>query len=242
MSLLLKIARCQELPIACRDHSHKCNVVARAQGKDATDRFVPEPWSGHLSRAKILFITANPSLDQKEQFPRSDWSDLAIEDFFENRFGDGAKRWTVNGSRVLRSDGSYGNAVPTWSEIRNNASILLDRPAIPGDDYAITDIVHCKSKRAVGVREALDFCVNRYLAEILQSAKARVLIAVGPARRPVGNLLFGGVASKSPQQVSVGGTAKVLVSMGSPGSSEARKFPGALQNKVLDLAVLRTFL
>ena len=240
--LLLKIGRCPELSNACGQASHQCHVVARTQGTGLMDRSIPEPWSGHLSSARILFITANPSLDADEQFPRPEWSDVDVEDFFENRFAGGAKRWTRDGSRVLRVDGSYSVAVQTWAEVRNSATIVLGRDAIPGEDYAITDVVHCKSRKAVGVAEAHDFCVSRYMNEILNAAKARVLIAVGPARISVGNLLLGRSVGASPRPVTVGGVEKIQVGVGAPGSSEKRRLPAALENPAEDLATLRAYL
>ena len=60
---------------------------------------------------------------------------------------------------------------------------LLGREAQPGIDYALTEIVHCKSKHETGVREAEDFCANRYLKRVLSLSAAGILVVLGKAAR-----------------------------------------------------------
>ena len=50
---------------------------------------VPEPWSGNLEHAPILFLSSNPSISTAELYPRWEWPDEEIADFFGRRFGGG---------------------------------------------------------------------------------------------------------------------------------------------------------
>ena len=66
-----------------------------------------------------------------------------------------------------------------WAAVRARASELLGRLAIPGFDYAITEIVHCKSGSEVGVSEAEEFCADLYLRRIVAASSAPILVAMG---------------------------------------------------------------
>src|SRR5258708_1104938 len=154
-NLLVEIARCPEVAHAQSDRHHSCHQVVNEQmdipGHD--DAHLPEPWSGRIEKACILFVGSNPSIDYDEDFPTKGWDNDTVSDFFENRFGGGLKLWTRQG-QALRIDGSYCDANPTWSDIRNRASEILGRPADSGLDYAITETVRGKAKGAIGVNKA----------------------------------------------------------------------------------------
>src|SRR5258708_7062718 len=113
---------------------------------------VPEPWSGDLKQAPLLFISSNPSIDEKEEYPLWSWQDQWIEDFFVNRYGGGRRQWIEDSIRSLRHDGSR---VPVrfWIEVRQRAKELFEREVIGGRDYALTEVVHCKSRGEAGVQE-----------------------------------------------------------------------------------------
>jgi hypothetical protein len=53
---------------------------------------VPEPWSGELEHALILILSSNPSISTAEIYPRWEWPDEEIADFFGRRFGGGRGR------------------------------------------------------------------------------------------------------------------------------------------------------
>jgi hypothetical protein len=139
---------------------------------------VPEPWSGDLKRAPLLFISSNPSIDEKEEYPLWSWQDQWIEDFFVNRYGGGGRQWIEDGIRSLRHDGSR---VPVrfWIEVRQRAKELFEREVIGGRDYALTEVVHCKSRGEAGVQEALLECSRRYLWRVVALSGARVIVALG---------------------------------------------------------------
>lgn len=69
-SLLLEIARCPLVPVAAERGSHPCHAVVSAQQSvPLGNRHVPEPWSGMISSAPILFVSSNPAINPNESFP-----------------------------------------------------------------------------------------------------------------------------------------------------------------------------
>src|SRR5277367_4759468 len=88
--------------------------------------------------------------------------------------------WIKDRKRALQADlKTYGQSVRYWSSIQNRAEELLGRKVLPGIDYALSEIVHCKSEREEGVKEALITCANRYMMRLLSCSAAVVLVLVG---------------------------------------------------------------
>ena len=157
MGLLIEIARCPNVPLCVEGghEAHPCSTIVRSQSARGLEDFqVPEPWSGHIESAAVLFVSSNPSISDVEAYPRWSAPDDLIGEYFTHRFGGGRKPWIKEGRYGLRRDGTYGRAVVFWSAVRQRAIDLLDRPLRPGRDYALTEVVHCKSRAERGVREA----------------------------------------------------------------------------------------
>ena len=179
--LLLEIAHC---PIV--DHcltpegaAHPCATIVRNQSGSGCAFQEPEPWSGHLDGAVILFVSSNPSWSCEEEYPYSTWSNERVLDYFNNRFG-GEKEWIRDGVRALKTDGTYWpTGTAFWQAVRNRAWEIVERQPIPAIDYALTEVVHCKSEREIGVAEALGPCADRYLRRTLELSAAQVLVVLG---------------------------------------------------------------
>ena len=188
MSLLLEIARCKHVE-NCLKNTHqenKCNSIIRSQEK-ALDHFqVPEPWSGNLKTAQILFLGSNPSISTsdkpefKEKYPRWVWSDSEIDDFFSNRFGGGNEQWIKDGIYTLLETGDHKKKYVRYlAAIRKRAKEILGRPVEPGRDYVNSEVVHCKSKGEYGVKKASETCINLYLRRIIAESGAKVIVCLG---------------------------------------------------------------
>ncbi|MFA8451068.1 MAG: uracil-DNA glycosylase family protein [Bacteroidales bacterium] len=175
--LLLEIARCDGFVNFENTACERINCFQKGE-----NRQLPEPWSGDLEHAPILFISSNPSISEQEYFPLLSWEDESIIDFFHNRFS-ASKGYVKNYRYPKLKDGSYAkNWVRYWSYLRTIASDLLlkERDAvIPGIDYVMTEVVRCKSSEEYGVNEALDVCATKFLNKTLQASNAKVIIAVG---------------------------------------------------------------
>jgi hypothetical protein len=92
-------------------------------------------------------------------YPNWDWSSTEVYDYFNNRFGGGDKNWIISGTKSLQIDGTYSRATRFWAEVKKRSIELLHRDVIPGLDYALTEIVHCKSRKQMGVKQSQKQCV-----------------------------------------------------------------------------------
>ena len=183
-SLLLEISNCSELRRATNS-SHPCHRIVNCQA--GSEEFqLPEPWTGHLSSAPILFLSSNPSINEEEAYPTTLWNNNVVTDFFEYRF-DVNRPWTKNGRYVLLKDRRTYNTdwVRFWASVRKRAEELLGRAASPGQDYAITEVVHCKSRAETGVSEALSTCSEKWLEPILENSAANIVVLLGNRARDV---------------------------------------------------------
>lgn len=184
-ALLLEIARCRIAKhcLSSPNESHCCQSIVGVQTRDFVSFHVPEPWSGRLTAAPILFLSSNPSIDEWEEYPTFDWSDEQIVDFFNNRFSEGEKEWVRRGLYPRRRNGCYPTKwVRFFASARARASELLDVPrghVRPGIDYVLSEVVHCKSRGEQGVREALRVCPGQYLNRTVSLSGASVVVCFG---------------------------------------------------------------
>jgi hypothetical protein len=226
--LLLEITNCPLVADCRRGHRGACSRVVGVQAASAwSEHHLPEPWNGELESAPLLFISSNPAIDPRESYPTPTWSDVERIDFFRDRFSGGSEAWTSE-FRTLLQDGSYDanpRAGKYWREIHNRAIELLGAGARPGIDYALTEVVHCKSAKNEGVEEARLECGSRYLDRVLEASAARVIILIGShawrafSDRYGGPPAFGGVTDA----LALPGQERMTVSLPAPGSSQSRK-------------------
>jgi len=173
--LLLEIARCKNFNT---NKDNPCRTIVQTQSEE--DYKVPEPWSGDLENAPILFLSSNPSISTREKYPRSSWPDDKTIDFFVHRFGGGLEGWTKDGRYILYKDGTYSSDfVRYWAHARRRAVELLGNDVCPGIDYVMSEVVHCKSHKEIGVKEALPECGKRYLKRVVTQSGARVVVGFG---------------------------------------------------------------
>lgn len=210
------------------DSNHSCSEIVRSQRAAAWNAFqVPEPWSGHLEEAPILFFSSNPSISTHEAYPNGAGNpERSLQDFFDSRF-DG--HWVKEGNKALNADLiTYGPAVNYWSCIRNRAEELLGRKTIAGVDYALSEIVHCKSRGELGVKTALLTCARRYMMDLLTCSGAVVLVLVGrKVLRHWNSLQSEGLPTVQPPGVTrlqIGERECVAVYLAAPGSAEPKLF------------------
>lgn len=244
MKLLHEIARCPNVRYCLENPSseHPCAKIVMSQSSKAlADHQVPEPWSGHIGEAPLLFLSSNPSISDTEDFPRWSWSDEQVENFFENRFGGGHKVWTKDGRYGLQLDGTYDRAVNFWSSVRQRAIELYERDVQPGIDYALTEVVHCKSRSEIGVKEALKECANLYLRRVVEISEAKVIIALGDRAKDTVVQEFGIPESASVHgPMNIGGRERLITFLPHPNAWSVRTFAKLLP--ATDLQKLRSFL
>ncbi len=239
MNLLLEIARCPNVVRFYQDGSARnrcCEIISCQERGSIHDHQVPEPWSGRLATAPILFLSSNPSISQQEDYPRPGWSDHLMEDFFNNRFGGGIKPWVVDSRHLCKGGGRGERKTRFWVEVQSRASELLGKRATPGLDYAISEIVHCKSKKQLGVAECLEECSGRYLDRLLSDSGAQVVVILGAHAEEVIRDRFrlnhrDGVVGP----LEVGAGSKYLTFLPHPNARKKRKFVSNLTPEEISL-------
>ena len=242
--LLLEIARCPIVQHCLENPTtrHECATIVRLQDANSYHAHqVPEPWSGNLEQAPILFLSSNPSISGEDVFPTGSWTDEQIVDYFHNRFAERSQAWIKGGTKALKSDGTYLRATKFWAFVRKRAMELLEREVHPGVDYALTEIVHCKSKAEHGVVEAQQQCAERYLQRILAASNAAVIVVLGqPARRAI-EAKFGiprNVSMSGP--IACCGRERVFTFLPHSNAWENKTFSKCLSDQ--ELQVVRAFL
>jgi uracil-DNA glycosylase len=205
-ALLLEIARCPHVRecITNSAHAHHpCSEIVRSQGsKVLNDQQVPEPWLGNLAKAPVLFVSSNPGISWTEHYPRWSWPDDAILSYFSERFA----KWIRNGTDYRKQDGTF-EYVQYWVKIRARARELYNRDVTPGRDYALSEIVHCKStSEEDGVEGALKTCADRYLHRMLLLSESRIVVIVGKSAKDSFvdkyRLVKGACASHEPAEIA----------------------------------------
>lgn len=248
--LLEEIARCPNVS-QCFERNgsaNPCYKIVRSQGiQILASHQLPEPWSGRLEAAPILFLSSNPSIEnagqETEEYPRLSWPNADIEDFFRNRFGGGLRNWIADGVRFLRSDGSYSpEYVRFWAFVRSRSKELLQREnVVPGVDYALSEVVHCKSQKEFGVDEALQECTNRYLTRVIASSGAKVIVVLGDkAKTAVTNWLGAPASGPVHGPLKIGNRERLLTFIPHSNARVQRTFAKCLCPS--DLSRLRTAL
>lgn len=165
---------------------------------------LPEPWSGQIDIARLLFISSNPSINELEEYPEKSWELHRTTDFFHNRFTSPVG-WVVDRRALLRN-GLRSDSVRFWGAARDRTAEILQkgRDAVkPGIDFALTEVVHCKSKKERGVSEALHFCSERYLERVLFISAAKVLIVYGRLAKDAVHRRFDSLMSPLPNGLSL---------------------------------------
>ena len=187
--LCIQITLCTNTGNKGKNGINPCEEILKAQQCPNKKFQMPEPWSGHLSSAKILYIGSNPSFDCDEDYPDYSWSKKRICDFFENRFKNGKVK---NGKDV---------SVQYWTSLINYTNWINDKLTANGkspltsypkkkkpkknfydelnNDVASTEIVHCKSKAAQGFSSAYCKCGDLWMADILKIFKGELIVVLG---------------------------------------------------------------
>ena len=160
-ALMQRIAACENL-VGARPHPACACVAAVQDGRVAGQRQVPEPWRGSLD-APILFVSSNPSLDFADDSPTlHQWNtdQARCEAYFERGFpSNGFPRTRLHTGDLSPS------WVRFWASCRARAAELLDLPRAqvkPGTHFALTELVHCKSRDETGVDKAAPECIRRH--------------------------------------------------------------------------------
>lgn len=201
---------------------------------------LPEPWSGDITRARVLFVSSNPSgrpwrlgaraavpsppVPEPDPahpsrrhggaFPRATWRDEEIADYFNARLS-----LTVGpGGHHRMPDGSRGPYQPFWGWAAARLRELIPDGTLEAD-ACLTELVRCKSLREEGVGLALATCTSRYLERTLSLSAAAVVIAVGKKARSALGVALGEIG----EDRLIGGRERFVIGLAHPSSAESPK-------------------
>jgi hypothetical protein len=243
-NLLLKIVHCNEFQAYIDGKPSACKKILDVQKKllkPGDPLFTPTPWCGHIAKVPLLFISSNPSVDPDEFSPTALWPDIKTIDFFENRFS-ADRCWTKGKTKYLlksidKESKKYSSSQKYWSEMlgwaKDAYSTIGKHDFQPGIDYALTEIVHCGSKKNRGVNAVKQTCTNNYMELVLKLSKASVLVIVGKIANAMFEELFHsgltGPMSKAQNsckiaELNIGGLERLAVALPAPGANRERKF------------------
>jgi len=186
---------------------------------------------GDIERCLVLFVSSNPSIADDEVYPRWAAPDSALEHYFVDRFdgGEGQVKDAVYSPKL--TGGWRTRPVRYWVAVRARAQELMDCPE-PGRDYALTEVVHCKSKGEAGVVSATRVCGPRYLERVIGTAHyAPVIVICGAVARRAANAVLGLQLSAEQRTVELvlGGRPRTLVYLDHPaGFGKGKRFATVL--------------
>ena len=210
------ISRCENVRFCLETSApHPCRKIVEYQVRDRGvrnyDEFqLPEPWVGEIDVAPILLVASNPSIGEDDHSCGAADDDEVWESH-HLAHGGGRRPYIIDGIYCTRPDGSAVKRVRYWMGARARAVELIPaRPVIPGRDYALTEIVHCKSPKEYGAPEAEATCADRHMEKIMAISGARIVIAVGAfAWRWF--LKRGGNPPPNPLEEVIGGRPRLIV-------------------------------
>ena len=199
---------------------HPCSTIVLSQHATKADFQLPEPWRGQVDKARILFVGSNPSIGD-DRYALGSSPESAIWESQHLAFGGGSRPYILDGIRKTKADGSPDEAVPYWSSIRARARELLPS-AIPGEDYAITEVVHCKSEHQIGVREPARTCYELHMESVFAVSPADVVVVLGKVARDA-MLGDGSAVPHAPIEMSLGGRKRTVFFLPHPNEHGDRK-------------------
>lgn len=221
-----EIAHCSEMVKCLKGGVHPCSRVVLEQWSETKDHskrlyrwplqhLLPEPWTGHIETAPLLFLASNPAggpvsdlepdypprrrqlapelkhLDPKRhpslRYPHSGpkwwWEREALADLWDSFFD----LWVDNEDRErVEPEAKPKKPTKYWQKVRLHAQLLYaPQPVHAGIDYALTELVHCRSGDERGVSKALDTCIERYLDRVLKCSPAKLIVIFGDHGRNV---------------------------------------------------------
>ena len=178
---------------------NECYDIIHSQNNFKKEFQLPEPWSGDIERAKILFISSNPGITINEVFPRysveenvflEGWNDNNIFQFFKDRF-------VKNGGKIKikEKEGIKFKRVLNWKKLLKRGEELVGGD-LSFENIAITDVVHCKSKNEIGLEACKNVCGSKFLNKVIGYSNAKLIVIVGNKAKDMINDLYNKIGNR----------------------------------------------
>lgn len=191
-----------------------CNALYKSQQCTSIADFqIPEPWNGDIENAPILFVGLNPGFLDVELYPKlgnqywtlanGKFDTVKVEDFFEHRFNSSYQYVKYpNRTKIVPAGYKLLRGRTFWAYVKSIADKILNTSnSNPGVDFAITEIVHCKSQNISCIHSTCyDICFNKHFGNILSIAQnLQYIVVLGRPTRDRISKYFG-ISSASKNQ------------------------------------------
>ena len=192
----------------------ECNALYKSQRCTSIADFqIPEPWNGDIENAPILFVGLNPGFLDVELYPKlgnpywtlanGKFDTAKVEDFFEHRFNSSYQYVQYpNKTKIAPNKYKSLRGRTFWAYVKSIADKILNTSnSNPGVDFAITEIVHCKSKDISCIHSnCYNICFKNHFDNILSIAQnLQYIVVLGrPTRDRISN--YFGISSASKNQ------------------------------------------
>lgn len=188
--VILDIAKCKEISKGINDSKHSCYDILNCQKNKngihlvGNDYHLPEPFNGNIENAKILFIGANPNYNSNELYPKSNWNDSDIVNYFLNRKiqkGTPYLREMLDIAKYVYKEKYNTNVsqkiIKSIDSVQSNGCLSI---ALSDLQISLTEIVHCKSHSFKNVSNlTCNKCVSNHLQNVLSLFKGKYVIMIG---------------------------------------------------------------
>lgn len=182
-----------------------CNALYNSQQcASIADFQIPEPWNGDIENVPILFVGLNPGFLDVELYPKlgnpywlqanGGFDEAKVEDFFEHRFNSRHQYVKYpNRTKIAPEEYKRLRGRTFWGYVKSIADKILNRESNPGVDFAITEIVHCKSKDISCIHsKCYDKCFDQHFNNILSIAQnLQYIVVLGSPTRDRMSKYFG---------------------------------------------------
>ena len=190
-----------------------CNALYKSQQCTSIADFqIPEPWNGDIENAPILFVGLNPGFLDVELYPKlgnpywtlanGKFDPAKVEDFFEHRFNSSYQYVQYpNRTKIVPEGYKVLRWRTFWAYVKSIADKILNTSnSNPGVDFAITEIVHCKSKDISCIHSnCYNICFNHFVKILSIAQNLQYIVVLGrPTRDRISN--YFGISSASKNQ------------------------------------------
>lgn len=181
----------------------ECNALYISQQcASIADFQIPEPWNGDIENAPILFVGLNPGFLDVELYPKlgnpywlqanGGFDEAKVEDFFEHRFNSRHQYVQYPNKTKIISGGYKVLRHTFWGYVKSIADKIMNGQSTPGVDFAITEIVHCKSRdiRCIDSK-CYDKCFKHFNNIMSIAQNLQFMVVVGSATKNRMSKYFG---------------------------------------------------
>jgi uracil-DNA glycosylase len=137
---------------------------------------------------QLLAMRAEERAENAERWAKYAAEEAALEKKAARAKKAAEKRAAARAAEDAKPEVYAHRSILHWSSIRKTVAKIYGRSVdnvIPGADYAMTEIVHCKTKETFCKNKPHSECADRYLDKLVGVSGAKVILVVGAAAEKI---------------------------------------------------------